>query len=149
MFFASLLNISLFAEIEAGVKRPRITIKSTDAAAQDAAKAAEAQRKVEEDRKREEERKKVAEKKRKDEEERKGKEEEERQRKAEEERRKKAEEERLAEAAKKKTLEKELETKKAMDQPLIVQGPGVAEPAHSAPVITSKGSRRHRWGYLL
>ncbi|KAM0038712.1 putative microtubule-associated protein 7 family [Helianthus debilis subsp. tardiflorus] len=81
---------------EAGVKRPRITIKSTDAAAQDAAKAAEAQRKAEEDKKREEDRKKkmAEEKRRKDEEERKRKEEEEKKRK-EEETRRKAEEARL------------------------------------------------------
>ncbi|KAM0069045.1 hypothetical protein Hdeb2414_s0002g00079811 [Helianthus debilis subsp. tardiflorus] len=138
---------------EAGVKRPKITIRSTDAAAQDAAKAAEAHRKVEEDRKREEENR-VAEKKRKDEEERKRKEEEkkkkeeeERKRKAEQERlaevaRKKAEEARLAEVAKKKTLEKELEKKKSMDQPINVQGPEVARPTQSGPVITSKGSGR-------
>ncbi|MFS7957749.1 hypothetical protein Hanom_Chr07g00670081 [Helianthus anomalus] len=99
---------------EVGAKRPKIAIQSTDTAAQDAAKAAEAQRKVEESRKREEE-KRVAEKKREDEEERK---------KKEEEKKKKAEEERLAEAAKKRALEKELEAKKAMDQPVITsKGP--------------------------
>ncbi|XP_035834057.1 uncharacterized protein LOC118482608 [Helianthus annuus] len=36
--------------VEAGAKRPKITVRSTDAAAQDAAKAAEAQRKVEQER---------------------------------------------------------------------------------------------------
>ncbi|XP_035843902.1 caldesmon-like [Helianthus annuus] len=125
---------------EAAAKRPKITIKSTDTAAQDAAKAAEAQRKVEEGRKREEEKKRVAEKKRKDEEERKRKEEEEK--KKEEERKRKAEEERVAEAAKKRALE-ELEKKKAMEQPVNVQGPEVTNPTHSAPVITSKGAGRH------
>ncbi|KAJ0884296.1 hypothetical protein HanPSC8_Chr10g0432091 [Helianthus annuus] len=124
---------------EAAAKRPKITIKSTDTAAQDAAKAVEAQRKVEEGRKREEE-KRVAEKKRKDEEERKRKEEEEK--KKEEERKRKAEEERVAEAAKKRALE-ELEKKKAMEQPANVQGPEVTNPTHSAPVITSKGAGRH------
>ncbi|KAJ0834098.1 hypothetical protein HanRHA438_Chr16g0739901 [Helianthus annuus] len=126
---------------EAAAKRPKITIKSTDTAAQDAAKAAEAQRKVEEGRKREEEKKRVAEKKRKDEEERKRKEEEEKKKK-EEERKRKAEEERVAEAAKKRALE-ELEKKKAMEQPVNVQGPEVTNPTHSAPVITSKGAGRH------
>ncbi|KAJ0850767.1 hypothetical protein HanPSC8_Chr13g0584681 [Helianthus annuus] len=158
-FFASLLNTFLFTQMhllyfseikkktpekgvtfsEAAAKMPKITVKSTDTAAQDAAKAAEAQRKVEEDRKREEEKKKVAEKKRKDEEERKRKEEE---KKKEEERKKKAEEERVAEAAKKRALE-ELEKKKAMEQPVNVQGPEVTNPTHSAPVITSKGAGRH------
>ncbi|KAF5816363.1 hypothetical protein HanXRQr2_Chr03g0133531 [Helianthus annuus] len=129
---------------EAAAKRPKITIKSTDAAAQDAAKAAEAQRKVEEGRKREEEKKRLAEEeKKKEEEERKKKEEEERKRKAEEERLQKAEQERLAEAAKKKTLEKELEAKKAMDQPLKSQGPEVTNPTHSAHVVTSKGAGRY------
>ncbi|KAM0015456.1 putative microtubule-associated protein 7 family [Helianthus debilis subsp. tardiflorus] len=110
---------------EAGVKRPKITIKPTDAAAQDAAKAAEAQRKAEEAKKREGERKKMAEeKRRKDEEERKRKEEEEKKRR-EEEIRRKAEEERLAEVAK-KTLEK---------------GPEVARPTQSGPFI-SEGSGR-------
>ncbi|KAM0035191.1 hypothetical protein Hdeb2414_s0015g00443431 [Helianthus debilis subsp. tardiflorus] len=118
---------------EAGVKRPKITIKSTDTTAQDAAKAAEAQRKVEEDRKREEEKKKIAaEKKKKEEEEKRKKEEErkrkeeERKRKEEEERKHRAEQERLAEVAKKQALEK---------------GPEVARPTQSGPVI-SKGSGR-------
>ncbi|XP_022003181.1 uncharacterized protein LOC110900604 [Helianthus annuus] len=102
---------------EAASKRPKITIKSSDIAAQDAAKAAEAQRKAEENQKREEEKKKKIEeqKRRNDEEERK--------RKEEEERKRKAEEERVAEAAKKRALEKELEKKKAVDQPVNVQGP--------------------------
>ncbi|MFS8017105.1 putative igA-specific serine endopeptidase [Helianthus anomalus] len=126
---------------EAGVKRPKITIKPTNAAAQDAARAAEVQRKAEEAKKREEEKKKMSEeKRRKDEEERKRKEEEERKKreverkrkeeeerkKREEERRRRDEEARLAEAAKKKTLEK---------------GPEVARPTQSGPVI-SKGSGR-------
>ncbi|KAL9995029.1 hypothetical protein Hdeb2414_s0846g00953561 [Helianthus debilis subsp. tardiflorus] len=103
---------------EAGVKRPKITIKPTNAAAQDAARAAEAQRKAEEAKKREEEKKKMAEeKRRKDEEERKRKEEEERKKKEEERRRE--EEARLAEVAKKKTLEK---------------GPEVARPTQSGPL---------------
>ncbi|KAM0006933.1 hypothetical protein Hdeb2414_s0157g00817581 [Helianthus debilis subsp. tardiflorus] len=110
---------------EAGVKRPKITIKPTAAAAPDAAGAAEAQRKAEEAKQREEEKRKMAEeKRRKDEEERKRKEEEEK--KKEEERRRREEEARLAEAAKKKTLEK---------------GPEVARPTQSGPVI-SKGSGR-------
>ncbi|XP_022003945.1 MAP7 domain-containing protein 2-like [Helianthus annuus] len=121
---------------EAASKRPKITIKSFDIAAQDAAKAAEAQRKAEENQKREEEKKK------KIEEEKRRKDEEERKRKEEEERKRKAEEERVAEAAKKRALEKELEKKKAMDQPVNVQGPEVAKPTHSAHVITSKGSGR-------
>ncbi|XP_035838081.1 caldesmon-like [Helianthus annuus] len=110
---------------EAAAKRPKITIKSTDTAAQDAAKAAEAQRKVEEGRKREEEKKREEEEKKK-----------------EEERKRKAEEERVAEAAKKRALE-ELEKKKAMEQPVNVQGPEVTNPTHSAPAITSKGAGRH------
>ncbi|KAM0018466.1 hypothetical protein Hdeb2414_s0026g00674391 [Helianthus debilis subsp. tardiflorus] len=109
---------------EAGVKRPKITIKPTDTAAQDAAKAAEAQRKVEEGRKREEEKRIAEEKKKKEEEERKKKEEERKRR--EEEARRKAEEARLADVAKKKTLEK---------------APEVARPTQSGPVI-SKGSGR-------
>ncbi|KAJ0507133.1 hypothetical protein HanIR_Chr11g0502981 [Helianthus annuus] len=130
---------------EAVSKRPKITIKSSDAAAQDAAKAAEAQRKAQENQKREEERmKKIEEeKRRKDEEERKRKEEE-RKRKEEEERKRKAEEEeeRVAEAAKKRALE-ELEKKKAMEQPVNVQGPEVTNPTHSAHVVTSKGAGRY------
>ncbi|MFS7993243.1 hypothetical protein Hanom_Chr12g01091781 [Helianthus anomalus] len=132
---------------EAGVKRPKITIKSTDTAASDAAKAAEAQRKVEEDRKREEEKKRIAEEKRRKEEERKRieeerkRKEEERKRKEEEERKRK-EEARLAEVARKQALEKELEAKKAMDQPHKSQGPEVAKAAHTGPANTSKGSSR-------
>ncbi|KAJ0894782.1 hypothetical protein HanPSC8_Chr09g0392881 [Helianthus annuus] len=126
---------------EAAAKRPKITIKSTDTAAQDAAKAAEAQRKVEEGRKREEEKKRVAEKKRKDEEERKRKEEEEEKKMKEEERKQKAEQERLAEAAKKRALE-ELEKKKAMEQPVNVQGPEVTKSTHPAHVQGPKGSGR-------
>ncbi|KAF5822517.1 hypothetical protein HanXRQr2_Chr01g0027441 [Helianthus annuus] len=122
---------------EPGSKRPKITIKSSDTAAQDAAKAAEAQRKAEENQKREEERKRKAE--------------EDRKRKDEEERKKKAEEEKAAEEAKKRALEKELEQKKAMEQPVNVQGPEVAKPTHQAHVethdrskiITSKGSGRY------
>ncbi|XP_035836932.1 hepatoma-derived growth factor-related protein 2-like [Helianthus annuus] len=122
---------------EPGSKRPKITIKSSDTAAQDTAKAAEAQRKAEENQKREEERKKKIE--------------EEKRRKDEEERKKKAEEEKAAEEAKKRALEKELEQKKAMDQPVNVQGPEVAKPTHSAHVethdrskiTTSKGSGRY------
>uniref|UniRef100_A0A251RZA1 Uncharacterized protein n=1 Tax=Helianthus annuus TaxID=4232 RepID=A0A251RZA1_HELAN len=126
---------------EAGVKRPKITVKSTDTAAQDAAKAAEAQRKVEEDRKREEEKKRVVEEKRKKEEERK-KVEEERKKKEEEERKQRAEQERLAEVARKQALEKELSAKKAMDQPLKPPGPEVTKPTNTGPVTTSKGSSR-------
>ncbi|XP_021971090.2 uncharacterized protein LOC110866045 [Helianthus annuus] len=160
-FFASLLNTFLFTQMlllyfseikkktpekgvtfsEAGVKRPKITVKSTDTAAQDAAKAAEAQRKVEEDRKREEEKKRVAEEKRKKEEERK-KVEEERKKKEEEERKQRAEQERLAEVARKQALEKELSAKKAMDQPLKPPGPEVTKPTNTGPVTTSKGSSR-------
>ncbi|KAL9999787.1 hypothetical protein Hdeb2414_s0461g00898901 [Helianthus debilis subsp. tardiflorus] len=122
---------------EPGPKRPKITIKSSDTAAQDTAKAAEAQRKAEERQKREEERKK--------------KDKEDRKRKDEEERRRKAEEEKAAEEAKKRALEKELEQKKAMDQPVNVQGPEVAKPTHSAhaethdrsKIVTSKGSGRY------
>ncbi|KAJ0714990.1 hypothetical protein HanPI659440_Chr13g0495711 [Helianthus annuus] len=126
---------------EAGVKRPKITVKSTDTAAQDAAKAAEAQRKVEEARKREEEKKRVVEEKRKKEEERK-KVEEERAKKEEEERKRRAEQERLAEVARKQALEKELLAKKAMDQPLKPPGPEVTKPTNTGPVTTSKGSSR-------
>ncbi|XP_021975072.1 eukaryotic translation initiation factor 5B-like [Helianthus annuus] len=122
---------------EPGSKRPKITIKSSDTAAQDAAKAAEAQRKAQENQKREEEWKKKIE--------------EEKRRKDEEERKKKAEEEKAAEEAKKRALEKELEQKKAMDQPVNVQGPEVAKPTHSAhaethdrsKITTSKGSGRY------
>ncbi|XP_021984691.1 uncharacterized protein LOC110880477 [Helianthus annuus] len=128
---------------EAASKRPKITIKSSDAAAQDAAKAAEAQRKAQENQKREEERmKKIEEeKRRKDEEERKRKEEE-RKRKEEEERKRKAVEERVAEAARKRALE-EAEKKKAMEQPINVQGPEATNPTHSAHVVTSKGAGRY------
>ncbi|KAF5787356.1 hypothetical protein HanXRQr2_Chr10g0451801 [Helianthus annuus] len=125
---------------EAGVKRPKITVKSTDTAAQDAAKAAEAQRKVEEDRKREEEKKRVVEEKRKKEEERKKVEEE--RKKKEEERKQRADQERLAEVARKQALEKELSAKKAMDQPLKPPGPEVTKPTNTGPVTTSKGSSR-------
>ncbi|XP_035839009.1 hepatoma-derived growth factor-related protein 2-like [Helianthus annuus] len=126
---------------EAAAKRPKITVKSTNTAAQDAAKAAEAQRKVEEDRKREEEKKRVAEEKKKKEEERK-KIEEERKKKEEEERKQRAEQERLAEVARKQALEKELTAKKAMDQPLKSPGPEVTKTTHTGPVISSKGSSR-------
>ncbi|KAJ0752713.1 hypothetical protein HanPI659440_Chr09g0327471 [Helianthus annuus] len=124
---------------EAGVKRPKITVKPTDTAAQDAAKAAEAQRKVEEARKKEEEKKIAEEKKKKEEEKRK---EEERKRKEEEERKRRAEQERLAEVARKQALEKELSAKKAMDQPLKPPGPEVTKPTNTGPVTTSKGSSR-------
>ncbi|KAF5775537.1 hypothetical protein HanXRQr2_Chr13g0613161 [Helianthus annuus] len=124
---------------EAGVKRPKITVKPTDTAAQDAAKAAEAQRKVEEARKKEEEKKIAEEKKKKEEEKRK---EEERERKEEEERKRRAEQERLAEVARKRALEKELSAKKAMDQPLKPPGPEVTKPTNTGPVTTSKGSSR-------
>ncbi|KAJ0466286.1 hypothetical protein HanRHA438_Chr14g0682531 [Helianthus annuus] len=127
---------------EAGVKRPKITVKSTDTAAQDAAKAAEAQRKVEEDRKREEEKKRVAEEKRKKEEERKKVEEERKKKEEEEERKQRAEQERLAEVARKQALEKELSAKKAMDQPLKPPGLEVTKPTNTGPVTTSKGSSR-------
>ncbi|KAJ0759547.1 hypothetical protein HanOQP8_Chr04g0127941 [Helianthus annuus] len=129
---------------EAASKRPKITIKSSDTAAQDAAKAAAAQRKAEENQRREEAKKKKIEeeKRRRDEEDRKRKEEEERKRKEEEERKRKEEEERVAEAAKKRALE-ELEKKKAMEQPVNVQGPEVTNPTHSAHVITSKGAGRY------
>ncbi|KAF5809655.1 hypothetical protein HanXRQr2_Chr04g0159781 [Helianthus annuus] len=126
---------------EAGVKRPKITVKSTDAAAQDAAKAAEAQRKVEEARKKEEEKRKKEEEK-KVEEERKKREEEERKKK-EEDRKRRAEQERLAEVAKKQALEKEAAAKKAMDQPLKSPGPEVTRPTSTGPVLTSKGSGRY------
>ncbi|KAJ0930820.1 hypothetical protein HanPSC8_Chr04g0153921 [Helianthus annuus] len=125
---------------EAGVKRPKITVKSTDAAAQDAAKAAEAQRKVEEARKKEEEKRKKEEEKK--EEERKKREEEERKKK-EEDRKRRAEQERLAEVAKKQALEKEAAAKKAMDQPLKSPGPEVTRPTSTGPVLTSKGSGRY------
>ncbi|KAJ0627718.1 hypothetical protein HanHA89_Chr01g0028911 [Helianthus annuus] len=126
---------------EAASKRPKITIKSSDTAAQDAAKAAEAQRKAEENQRKEEAKKKKIEeeKRRRDEEERKKKEEEKRK---EEERKRKAEEDRVAEAAKKRALE-ELEKKKAMEQPVNVQGPEVTNPTHSAHVMTSKGASRY------
>uniref|UniRef100_A0A251TK96 Putative transposase (Putative), gypsy type n=1 Tax=Helianthus annuus TaxID=4232 RepID=A0A251TK96_HELAN len=124
---------------EAGVKRPKITVKPTDTAAQDAAKAAEAQRKVEEARKKEEEKKIAEEKKKKEEEKRKEKE---RKRKEEEEKKRRAEQERLAEVARKQALEKELSAKKAMDQPLIPPGPEVNKPTNTGPVTTSKGSSR-------
>ncbi|KAJ0623208.1 hypothetical protein HanIR_Chr01g0029231 [Helianthus annuus] len=126
---------------EAGVKRPKISVKSTDAAAQDAAKAAEAQRKVEEARKKEEEKRKKEEEK-KVEEERKKREEEERQKK-EEDRKRRAEQERLAEVARKQALEKEAAAKKAMDQPLKSPGPEVTRPTGTGPVLTSKGSGRY------
>ncbi|XP_022026368.1 uncharacterized protein LOC110927081 isoform X2 [Helianthus annuus] len=125
---------------EAGVKRPKITVKPTDTAAQDAAKAAEAQRKVEEARKKEEE-KKIAEEKKKEEEEKRK--EEERKKKEEKERKRRAEQERLAEVARKQALEKEVAAKKAMDQPLKSQGPEVTRPTSTGPVITSKGSGRY------
>ncbi|KAM0066269.1 hypothetical protein Hdeb2414_s0002g00046731 [Helianthus debilis subsp. tardiflorus] len=120
-------------------------LESSDTAAQDAAKAAEAQRKAGEDKKREEEKKKkiVEEKRRKGEEERKRNEEEEKKRKEEEEKKRKAEEERAAEVAKKRALEKELERKRAMDQPVNVQGPEVTKSTHASQVITSKGSGRY------
>ncbi|KAJ0916011.1 hypothetical protein HanPSC8_Chr06g0256641 [Helianthus annuus] len=126
---------------EAGVKRPKITVKSTDTAAQDAARAAEAQRKVEEARKKEEEKRKKEEEK-KVEEERKKREEEERKKKEEEDRKRRAEQERLAEVARKQALEKELLAKKAMDQPLKPPGPEVTKPPNTGPVTTSKGSSR-------
>ncbi|KAJ0876244.1 hypothetical protein HanPSC8_Chr11g0486211 [Helianthus annuus] len=126
---------------EAGVKRPKITVMSTDTAAQDAARAAEAQRKVEEARKKEEEKRKKEEKK--VEEERKKREEEERKKKEEEDRKRKAEQERLAEVARKQALEKEVAAKKAMDQPLKSQGPEVTRPTSTGPVLTSKGSGRY------
>ncbi|KAJ0944174.1 hypothetical protein HanPSC8_Chr03g0113251 [Helianthus annuus] len=119
---------------EAGVKRPKITVMSTDTAAQDAARAAEAQRKVEEARKKEEEKRKKEEEK---------KVEEERKKKEEEDRKRKAEQERLAEVARKQALEKEVAAKKAMDQPLKSQGPEVTRPTSTGPVLTSKGSGRY------
>ncbi|KAJ0795154.1 hypothetical protein HanPI659440_Chr04g0147291 [Helianthus annuus] len=134
--------------VEVGVKRPKITVRSTDAAAQDAAKAAEAQRKVEEARKKEEEKRKKEEKKveeerkKREEEERKKKEEEERKKKEEEDRKRRAEQERLAEVAKKQALEKEMAAKKAMDQPLKPPGPEVTKPPNTGPVTTSKASGR-------
>ncbi|KAF5788947.1 hypothetical protein HanXRQr2_Chr09g0365131 [Helianthus annuus] len=120
-------------------KRPKITIKSSQAAGvetakekhiaeQDAVKAAEAQRKVEERQKREEERKKKAE--------------EDKEKRAEEERRKKAEEERrIEEAKKKRALEKEQEQKKAMDKPVNVQEPEVAKATHPAHAETHDRSK--------
>ncbi|KAL9999405.1 hypothetical protein Hdeb2414_s0485g00903131 [Helianthus debilis subsp. tardiflorus] len=127
-------------------KRPKITIKSSQAASvetakekniveQDAAKAVEAQRKAEERQKREEERKKKAE--------------EDKKKKAEEESRKKAEKERrIEEAKKKRALEKEQEQKKATEKTVNVQEPEVAKPTHPAhaethdrsKIVTSKGS---------
>ncbi|KAJ0476403.1 hypothetical protein HanHA300_Chr13g0477001 [Helianthus annuus] len=136
--------------VEAGAKRPKITVRSTDAAAQDAAKAAEAQRKVEQARKKEEEKKIAEEKKKKEveerekrEEEEKKKREEEKKKKEEEDRKRRAEQERLAEVAKKQALEKEMAAKKAMDQPLKSPGPEVTRPAGTGPVNISKGSGRY------
>ncbi|KAJ0814318.1 hypothetical protein HanPSC8_Chr17g0784201 [Helianthus annuus] len=142
---------SLYQFSPGGGKRPKITVRSTDAAAQDAAKAAEAQRKVEQARKKEEEKKIAEEKKKKEVEEReklmvekkKREEEEKKKKKEEEDRKRRAEQERLAEVAKKQALEKEMAAKKAMDQPLKTPGPEVTRPASTGPVNISKGSGRY------